>query len=221
MDWQSMRASLRFDLKDTSDTPKWSDEELYNFWLDAVRDYSMWFPRVPDRETLSGSSTGPYTLPSDLVEVLFVEVPEGRFLEERVPKPGVRYPSQTGRPFYWYLMGGTLFLDSAPMDSDEVLLTYSGVHAIPENVTDNDSLITIPDKDLELPRLYVQAKAYSQMRHKQSSLDRFKTRVSSGDTRMDNPLRPEVDVLMQEYYAKISERVPGGYVRLIRPGRRR
>jgi len=105
MNWGEMKSNLRTDLKDTGASPRWSDNDLYVFWQDAVRDYSLWFPYLPIRTQLSekGTGAGPYTLPSDLVDVIFVEVPENRFLEERVPRPGVRYPSQSGRPFYCYL----------------------------------------------------------------------------------------------------------------------
>lgn len=221
MNWGEAKAAIRADLKDTSSTPKWPDSDLYIFWLDAVRDYSLWFPYIPSRLTMTGSGTGPYVLPSDFLNVLFVEVPEHRFLEERTPRPGVRYPSQSGKPFYWYLLGSNLTLDVAPYGADEVLLTYEALHAIPASVNDDTANITIKDLDLELPRLYVQAKAYGQMRQRQASLDRFKTKVTAGSTRQDNPLGPEVETIMNEYYAKIAERIPGGAVRLSRPGRMR
>lgn len=219
MNWAQMKEFIREDLQDTGATPRWPDTQLYTFWLDAVRDYSLWFPLVSDRVQPTGTGTGPYALPSDFVSTIFVESPDGRFLEERTPRPGVRYPSQSGRPFYWYLQGGGLWVDVAPLGDDELLLTYAAVHATPDSVNDDASVITIPDMDLELPRLYVQAKVYGQMRAKQSSLDRFKTKVSSGNTREDNPLGPEVSSLMNEYYTKIAERLPGGVVRLHRPGR--
>ncbi len=221
MNWGEILKALRADLKDTGDTPRWSDEDLWIFFLDAVRDYSLWFPYVPARTQLSGSGTGPYTLPSDFISVIFLEVPENRFLEERQPRPGVRYPTQSGRPFYWYLMGGSLYLDVAPLDTDEILLTYGAMHAMPSSATATDENSTIPLVDMELPRLYVQAKVYGQMRSRQSALDRFKTRVSSGNTREDNPLGPEVSSIMDEYYSKIADRIPGGAIRLSRPGRMR
>lgn len=221
MNWGEMKAAIRTDLKDTGTTPKWADSELYVFWLDAVRDYSMWFPYIPDRFTMSGSGTGPYPLPSDYMDVIFVEVPEHRFLEERSPRPGVRYPSQSGKPFHWYLLGSNLMLDVAPYDADAVLLTYKAIHSTPNSVNDDTSDITITDLDHELPRLYVQAKVYGQMRQRQASLDRFKTKVTAGSTREDNPLGPEVRTIMDEYYYKIAERIPGGAVRLSRPGRMR
>ncbi len=221
MNWGEMKAAIRADLKDTGATPKWPDSDLYVFWLDAVRDYSQWFPYVPTRLAMTGDGTGPYALPADYMDVIFVEVPENRFLEERTPRPGVRYPSQSGKPFHWYLLGSNLMLDVAPLDADEVLLTYKAVHAIPDSVNDDTATLTIPDIDHELPRLYVQAKVYGQMRQRQASLDRFKTKVTAGNTRKDNPLGPEVLTIMDEYYAKIAERIPGGTVRLSRPGRMR
>jgi hypothetical protein len=221
MNWGEMKAVIRTDLKDTGTTPKWADSELYVFWLDAVRDYSMWFPYIPDRLEMTGSGTGPYALPSDYLDVIFVEVPEHRFLEERSPRPGVRYPSQSGKPFHWYLLGSNLMLDVAPYDADAVLLTYKAMHSTPSSVNDDTADITIPQIDHELPRLYVQAKVYGQMRQRQASLDRFKTKVTAGSTREDNPLGPEVETIMGEYYYKIAERIPGGAVRLNRPGRMR
>ena len=221
MNWGEMKAVLRIDLKDTGATPRWNDNDLYIAWLDAVRDYSLWFPYMPERAQLSGTGTGPYTLPSDFVRAVFVEVPEDRFLEERAPRPGVRYLTQAGRPFNWYLLGGNLMLDVAPYDTDDVLLTYEALHSMPSDVNDDTDDLTIPVVDEELPRLYVQAKVYGQMRQQQSALDRFKTRVSAGNTRDDNPLNPEVDTIMDEYYMKIAERIPGGSVRLNRPGRMR
>jgi hypothetical protein len=221
MNWSDIKDALRIDLKDDGSTKKFSDETLYTFWVDAVRDYSGWFPYIPAKEELSGSGTGPYTLPTDFSAVIFVEVPENRFLEERRPRPGVRYPTRSTRPFYWYLMGGSLYLDTSPLDTDGVYLTYEAVHDIPDSIDDDTHITSIPDRDLELPRLYVQAKVYSQMRTRQAALDRFKTRVSAGNTREDNPLDPEVDTIMNEYYAKIAERIPGGVVKLSRPGRMR
>lgn len=219
MNWADMKAALRSDVQDDGATPRWTDETLYLFWLDAVRDYSLWFPYIPARAQLSGTDTGPFTLPADFLEVMFLESPEHRFLEERQPRPGVRFLSQTGRPFHWYLMGGALYLDISPLGTDDVLLTYKAVHGTPTDVNDDTHTITVPDMDLELPRLYVQAKVYGQMRQRQSSLDRFKTRISAGNTRQDNPLEIEVQSIMDEYYAKIAERIPGGSVRLSRIGR--
>lgn len=219
MNWGEMKAVLRLDLNDDSDDPRWTDEILHQFWVDAVRDYSRWFPYTVDKSTLSGTGVGPYTLPSDYLNPIFVEVPEHRYLEERQPRPGVRFPTTSGRPFNYYLQGGSLYLDNEPLDSESVLLTYEAMHSLPTGPTDDADDITIPDEDLELPRLYVQAKVYGQMRSRQSSLDRFKTRVSAGSTRQDNPLEVEVESLMDEYHLKISERIPGGSVKLSRPGR--
>jgi hypothetical protein len=222
MDWGEMKTEIRLDLKDTGTTQKFSDATLYLYWKDAVRDYSRWFPLVTSNVALSGSGTGPYTLPSDYLNDILVQVPVNRFLEERRPRPGVEFLTQAGKPFYYWLMGGSLYLDTSPISaSDEVLLTYEAMHSIPTSESDDADEVTIPDEDLELPRLYVMAKAYGQQRSRQASLDRFKTRVSSGNTRQDNPLEIEVNEIMQDYHRMIADRIPGGVIMLSRPGRRR
>ena len=71
----------------------------------------------------------------------------------------------------------------------------------------------MPIADIELIRLYVVAKAYAQMRAKQSSLDRFKVGTGKRD---DNPVAPEVTSLMDDYREKIAERIAGGYIALER-----
>lgn len=221
MDWGEMKDEIRQDLKDTGTTEKWDDAQLYQYWKDAVRDYSRWFPLIQSNVALSGSGTGPYALPTDYLNEVLVQVPVNRFIEERRPRPGIQFNSHAGKPFYYYIMGGSLYLDNTPLDADEVLMTYEAMHSIPTSESDDDDVITIVDADLELPRLYVIAKVYGQQRSRQASLDRFKTRVASGNTRQDNPLEIEVNEIMQNYYRKVAERIPGGVITLSRPGRRR
>jgi hypothetical protein len=92
------------------------------------------------------------------------------------------------------------------------------VHTIPSTYLSTSTVMTFPTSDEELIRLYVKAKANEQTRTKQSALDAFK--LGSG-RRDDNPVAKEVGTLMDEYYAKIAERTPGGFVSLYRPGRPR
>lgn len=130
--WAELLAEIRADLQDTSDNPRWSDEMLFVFAKDAIRDYSTWFPRRIDREELSlnHAETG-YTLPADFLGAVFVECPEDHYLEPRTPRPGIRYASRSGRPFFYQVQGGTIYLDSSPYEGDEVLLTYAAVHQLP------------------------------------------------------------------------------------------
>lgn len=224
--WKELRTAIRAELKDTNEEKyRWPDALLETYLQDALNDYSLWFPIRVDREELT-LEEGTYTLPGDYVDSLFVECPQDRYLERRRPRQGIRYPSVSGRPFFYYTEGGSLYLNGSPLSGETVLLTYEALHAIPliaegdhKGEIDEDAELTIPTRDLELIRLYIMAKCYEQMRSRQAALDRFKDRASSGSDRQDNPLQPEVRSLMDEYDRKIALRYEGGSVRLHRTGR--
>jgi len=211
--WASLLSDIRVDLKDTAATKRWPDETLYVYLKDAIRDYSLYFPLRVSRATLLLDGVS-YPLPADYLGGPTVECPLNHYLEERMERPGVRY-SAAGRPTTFYTAGGRLFLDSAPQDGDQVFLSYDARHPIPESPADADFLLTVPEMDEELLRIYIKAKANGQVRGQQSNLDRFK--LGSGN-RDDNPLEPEVGNLMEEYHLKIAARFPGGVVKLWRPG---
>jgi hypothetical protein len=214
--WGELLADIRSDLKDTASTKRWSDEALYLWAKDAMRDYSLYFPRVISRLELTADG-GSYALPVDLVKDVTVECPKDRYLERRLERPGARY-FRTGEPTEYYLAGGRLFPNSSPQDGERIYLTYEAMHALPANAFDVEMALTIPPLDEELIRLYIKAKANEQIRSQQANLDRFK--LGSGD-RSDNPLEPEVGNLMDAYRMKIAERTRGGIIRLYRPGRLR
>ncbi|OHD20495.1 MAG: hypothetical protein A2Y38_06825 [Spirochaetes bacterium GWB1_59_5] len=218
--WELMLADLREDLKDTSETPKWSDDVLLVYLKDAIRDYSTWFPRRIDRTVLEAEESA-YALPDDFVDVVFLECPRDTYLEVRNPQPGTRFPTVSSGPVLFYIDGGSLYLWGSPDSGDEVLLTYRAVHSIPDDWDDAETALTVPQRDLELIRLYIKAKAYENMRSKQASLDRFKLRATAGSDRQDNPLSPEVADLMATYHQKISARLGGGTIKLYRSGRLR
>jgi hypothetical protein len=203
-------ADIRADLLDTSDKPRWPDATLYTFTKDALRDYSTWFPRRIDRSELAPTE-GKYPLPTDFIEDIQVECPLDTLLERRLDRPGVKYRRNS---LYYFIQGGSLYLAGTPL-GDDLFLTYLASHPVPAASDDADFQLTVPDADIELIRLYVKAKVYGQMRTKTASLDRFKP---VGD-RQDNPLQPETEDLMGEYYAKIAQRIPGGVISLYRAGR--
>lgn len=215
MNWATLLSDLRADLKDTGNTPRWTDDVLYLYVSDAIRDYSRWFPLRVDRAELA-LTNGAYPLPSNFVRVIAVESPLERFLEQRVAGQGVWFFQRTPA-LTFYVDGGSLYLVGSPHE-DGVFLTYHAMHGIPANAADTAYALTIPDADIELLRLYVKSKCYEQMRGRQAALDRFK--LGSGE-RTDNPIAPEVDDLMKVYRAKIAERIPGGVIRLHRTGRAR
>ena len=102
--------------------------------------------------------------------------------------------------------------------TQDVYLTYEARHTLPADEDDTTFLLSVPESDEELIRLYVKAKISEQTRTKQATLDRFK---QGSGRRDDNPLEPEVGDLMGEYRMKIAERTSGGIILLFRPGRRR
>jgi len=212
--WESLLSEIRIDIQDNTALVKSSDQTLYLFLKDAVRDYSRWVPQRVDRYglTISGEY---YPLPADFVDVVTVENPRDRYLEQYKGIPGRTFP-QTGLPSLYYLSGNHLYLNGIARDGEGVFLTYLAIHAIPTDVDDIDFVFTIPEVDLELIRLYVKAKVYSQIRTKTANLDRF---TPGSKRRDDNPIEPEVDHLMAEYKVKISERSAGGPVYLYRQGR--
>jgi len=205
--WADLLVSIRVDLQDDEGN-RWDDTILELYATDALRDYSQWFPCRKDRTALT-LSNGSYALPTDFVDVFFVECPMDRYLEERRPRSGVRFPAKSGRPSCFYIQGGNLYLDGSPLEGDEVLLTYAAAHTFE----------TLPPMDEELIRLYVKIKVYERMRTRQAALDRFKSRSDAGGSRQDNPLLPEVDSLRRMYEEKIAARVAGGAIMLHRIGR--
>ncbi len=208
--WATFLASVRAELSDVSaTTPKWSDDLLYLWAVDAIRDYSQYFPQTLDKVELTLTGTS-YPIPANYLRAVFVEAPESRFLNTRKNRPGRRYYENVGSPTHYYIDGTALRINGTV---NELLLTYHAIHGIPSTVGDDTFELTVPDRDMELIRLYVRAKAHEQMRAMQSAQDRYK--LGSG-TRDDNPLLPEVEKLMEVYDKKIAERHEGGAIMLQR-----
>lgn len=212
--WEVLLANIRLDLQDSGTNKKWSDATIYLYTVDAVRDYSIWFPYRVDRYelTLSGSS---YPLPADFVDDIYLEVPENRFLEKREDIPGRKY-LDTYRPTYYYIDGGNLYLNGSPLSGESVLLTYQALHDVPTDETDTSFSFTIPDADIEMIRLYVRAQIYENVRTKASRLDQYKPGSGRRD---DNPLAKETNLLLDSYYEKLARRIGGGAIKLFRPGK--
>lgn len=211
MNWGDLKKDIRSDLQDT--TSKNTDELLYLYLKDAVRDYSVWFPSRVDREELTKIGSG-YPLPGKFIEEIYVESPFDTYLTRRLVRPGIMIVSKSG-PINYYVQGGLLYL-SALNYEENVYLTYFATHPVPESADDDTFVFSIPEMDIELVRIYVKAKLFERIRAKQSSLDRFKP----VGTRDDNPIIPEVDNIMEDYVRKINERLGGNTVHLLRNWRR-
>ena len=203
--WASFLDAIRAYLKDDQENPKYSDHLIYLYTVDAIRDYSQWFPR--ERRVEIEPLDGGYPAPEDMVDVRVVEYPEGTYLKTRVARPGYTFRTLPSPTLYW-VEGNTLYINSEP--KRPLFLTYGGIHAYPTSDEDEEFEFTVPSRDIELINIYVRAKCLEQTRTRQSSLDRFKRRGS----RDDNPMMPETVSLMDEYYNKIAERSTGGIIYL-------
>jgi hypothetical protein len=212
MTWDELLADIRADLQDTGSAPRWSTKMLFLYAKDAVRDYSTWFPARTDRFEILPVD-GKHPLPVDYVEDITIECPVNTYLERRTNRPGVKYP-RTEKPLSYFISGGSIYLSSPT--NEAVYLTYFATHPVPVSEDDLTFQFTVPLADVELIRLYVKAKVFGQMRGRQSALDRFKVGTGSRD---DNPLNPEVDDVMADYWRGIAQRTPGGVIYLYRPGR--
>lgn len=210
MNLAEILSACRIDLQDSGASPRWPDAALLVFLCDAIRDYSNWFPRRIDRVELTPAGAA-YPLPPDFVDEISVESPLGTYLSRRCPVPGAAYTNHAAARYYT-VDAGSLYLYGSPASG--VYLTYRAVHSFPTSERDAAWVCSVPERDIELIRLYVSAKAHAQMRGKQSRLDRFD---SGSGRRDDNPVAPEVSHLLDEYRAKISERFGGRAISLYRP----
>ena len=209
--WADLLVDVRAELEDeTAETYEWSDALMYLWLKDATADYSLYNP-ILKTATLSVIASASYAFPTDYVVDAYVEAPAGTYLRKRFLSPGRRFTRTTGSPIYYWIVGSVLYLNSET--SDDVILTYHATHEVPSAVDDDIFEFTFPQRDEELIRLYMRAKAHEQMRSGQSSLDRFA--LGSG-ARDDNPLEPEYDNLMEDYERKIYDRYGGGVITLYR-----
>jgi hypothetical protein len=217
MIWDDFVKSIRIDMGDNSTPPKYSNELICSYFRSAIWDVSMYFPLRFDHVALvvSADDAKKFALPSNFIEEVMVECPRDTLLSLRRDRPGTkRAPANS--PMFYELDGSHLYLDADP-GSFSVLLSYYGVHGLPEGAGDVNSILTVPDRDLELVALYVKALINQRERTRQSSLDRFK--LGTGD-RLDNPIAPEVEDYFREYRNKVAER-SGGTIFLQRTKRYR
>jgi hypothetical protein len=232
MNWGDLVSAVQTDLGDTTGA-KYTASRLYGAMRSAVNDVSMYYPLRYDHMTLEVfkdpvtklvSDPKKFVLPDDFIQEITVECPVNTFLSLRRDRPGFRRtPPQ--RPMQYYVDGVCLYLDADPngavaldgTSNIQVLLTYYGIHGMPDDADDTDFDLTVSARDLELVVIYIKAEMLESDRSKQSSLDRFK--LGTGE-RTDNPIRPEVTDYWAEYHLKIAER-SGKTVFLERPRRYR
>ena len=85
--WSDLLTDLRVELDDTEEEYKFSDDLLFLFCKDAIRDYSQNFPLKVFREELTAADSK-FQLPASFLEIDAVEMPLDTYLEEISRRPG-------------------------------------------------------------------------------------------------------------------------------------
>ena len=218
--WTSFLAELRVELTDpvpTTGSPRYSNDLLYLYVRDGIRDYSQYFPLSVHQQLLTAVVGTPraYALPQDVMGVEDVQCPLDTHLQLRTERPGARV-SVNKRLLFYYIIGPNLYLNYDAEEGDGVYLSYYTLHSVPTGKADTTFNFTVPNADMELIKLFAMAKVQIKVRNDQSRLDRFK--VTSGP-RDDNPMITEVGDFMERYHEGITRRIRGGRIQLYRPKR--
>jgi len=203
--WNELLADLRADMKDPQGTRLDADTALLYLKF-ALRDYSEWNPLV-QTTTLDLDSLGMADLPDDWLRTYVVRDPDGNEIKEFW---GDSNPPTTlvltGQTKYWWREGGSIRLTSWADVPDTITFLYGAYHTWPATATATGFSLSFPDKDEEAILLYIRWKAAGSVRTKTAYLDRYKTNITAGNTRRDNPLTPEANTLYDEYYRIMATR---------------
>ncbi len=205
-----LKTKVRNAVKDTNTspttTPKVSDEELLDYAIYALADYSRYFPI--DKLAVIDPPARVIAAPVDMVpgekSLKLVEVGSGKFLAKVQLSEGTVLPT-VGDYYVW--RGGQVVLSTTPQSA--VTLHYHALH--PSPISDEDAL-TVPPADEELIVTYMAALFHRKLGTVAAKLDRFR----EAGARDDNPLVLMYDVLMKDYSAKVHDRLHRGTVRIRR-----
>jgi hypothetical protein len=196
--WADVLADLRLDMKE-SDTPRLTDERAFLYLKFAIRDYSKWNPLVKST-SLDLDANGMAAFPTDFMRVIEVRHPDTHNIIPLLTR-GSAPPSSGIARLRWWKEGNFLRMNSWADTPDTVDVLYKAFHELPASFDDATAEMTFPDDDEEAILLYIRAKDAGSTRSRTSTLDRFKRKTDAGNTRTDNPLKPEENELMQEYLA--------------------
>lgn len=155
-----LRAIIRERLTDDA---VWTDNNLDQWILDAIADYSIRFPRTDLEATINCvDDQREYDLSSELTNphsILSVEYPDGEDPPEFLTRRGISDSRGFWGGEYYAVWGSpphTLFIGEKPDDGEDVVVRYAGDHLYP---TQDSDTLTVPDDHLEGLVLFVKWKA--------------------------------------------------------------
>lgn len=167
------RAELRESLRNLlSDRTQWRDS-LLNGWInDAIRDYSHNLPRLASATLPMVSGQTSYSIAVYSIQaVRAVEYPAGQSPRRLLRRLSRADPRFDGGAYYDLKADHSiLYIGERPTTSESLLLEYDTPHTIPSS---DAAALTVPDRHLELLRLFVVWKAAAQLELDESvSVDR-------------------------------------------------
>jgi hypothetical protein len=211
--WAEIREDVRLRLKDTNDTRyKWSDVELLMYCRDALRNFSVRFPRRTEVEVEVLAGTATYALPASLVRVNLVVTPE-RVLRELTLQPGAilaQRPSASSfargyidplkKVHGFTVKEGSLRLYPEPEVDMTVVVHMDELYEEPDEDTD---VIQIPSIAHIALKYLICAYAVERDELADGSLRRWATSDDAGVRRDDNPLRP----VARDFYRRYENEI--------------
>ena len=159
---QQIRAHVRNLLYDEDE---WSDSRLNSWINDALRDYSVYFPRRFEANISASTGVREYTLTNydNLMAILLVEYPTGedpqRYLERR-PVTSDNFEDEQ----VYDVLGDPpqeLIIGEEPTTGETIAIDYTAIHTAVANDTDT---LTIPDYHFEAIKLFTQWQAIKRLK---------------------------------------------------------
>ena len=161
------KADLRHSLRQMlSDPSAWPDSQLDEWCEQAIYEYSLYFPYPRTASWDASPGVREYTIYAEAATtlihaVLGVEYPVGEEPPRMLKRKSEREANFFGGAFYDLRLEGynqVLVLGETPQAVEGIKIIYESEHVYP---TLDASNLTVPDKHIELLRLFVQWKAVS------------------------------------------------------------
>lgn len=154
-----------------ADETVWPDDTIYGYMVDAVRFYSVEFPRRSYRTLDLTTGTQAYDLWGDLREVLKVEYPAGESPPEYLDRVPLGSPALgngedvyavTGAVFASLDVNTEIVFGPTVATGEDAVIHYLGLHRIDLSKL-TDAEITVPEEHLEALHALIDFRAHWQL----------------------------------------------------------
>lgn len=219
MTWADLFSDLKVFL---GTSQQWEEGELMLYTNWAIRTYSDFFPQETSTTLTTDGSLQEWDTPSGFLSVNRVAFYEGgddepRFLEEIQIKPGTEfYDVSSQYPLMWHVEAGKFKLTSAPDSNDVLTLHYFSKHT---EMAASGTVLTVPDRDIELLCLYVASRATARVSVDDARLSRWDQSGMDSGNPTHNPLLGVHRQFEREFWNKVYSRLPTGMIEFHRKGR--